>query len=79
VPVRFRHPKPANGISLEVELDQYRRLVPDHPPVVPRVDRNDHRSHQLQGAPVRVLNVDVAASPEPDVRMQRSVPTGVFM
>jgi hypothetical protein len=73
VPVRFRHPEPADGLSLEIELDQHRGLVSHHPPVVPRLDSDDLGSHELQGAAVRILDIDLTAGQEPDVRVHAEI------
>jgi hypothetical protein len=75
VPVRVRHPEPADGISLEVELDQHRRLISYYPPVVPRLDRDDRGCHKLHRAAIRVLNVDLAARQEADVGVHAEIRT----
>jgi len=71
--VRLRHPEATNGLSLEVKFDQNRRLVSDDPPVVPRLDSDDRWSHELRGAAVCILNVDLAPGQEPDVRMHTEI------
>jgi hypothetical protein len=71
--VRLRHPEAANGLSLEVKFDQHRRLVSHDPPVVPRLDSDDLWSHELRGAAVCILNMDLAAGQEPDVRMHAEI------
>jgi hypothetical protein len=73
MPMRFRHPEPADGLSLEIELDQHRGLVSHYPPVVPRLDSDDLGSHELQDATVRILNIDLTAGQEPDVRVHAEI------
>jgi hypothetical protein len=61
MPMGLRHAKPADGFSFEIELDQYRRLVPHDPPFVPGVDRHNLWSSEFRGAAIGVLNVNLAS------------------
>jgi hypothetical protein len=74
--VRLRHTEPANGVSLEVELDQYGGFVSHNPAIVPRLDRDDLWSYELQSAAVCILNVDLAAGQETDVRVHAQIGSG---
>jgi hypothetical protein len=65
-----RHAEAVDGVALEVELDQHHGLFADHPPVMPRIDRDDLRRLVLDDAAVGVLDVDLAAREEPDVRVR---------
>ena len=67
--VRGRHPEAVHGVALEVELDQDDRLLADDPAVVARLDRDDLRRLVLDDAAVGVLDVDLAAREEADVRV----------
>jgi hypothetical protein len=71
--VRLRHAEPANGLSLEVKLDQHGGLVSHDPSVVPRLDSDHLRSYELRGAAVCILNMDLASGQEPDVRMHAEI------
>jgi hypothetical protein len=71
--VHLRHPEPIDGLSLEVELDQHRRLVTHDPPLVSRFDDDELRSYEFQGAAICVLNMDLAADQETDVRMHAEI------
>jgi hypothetical protein len=73
MPVRFRHPKPVNGVPFKVELDQDSGLISDNPPVMPRLDRHCLRSCELQPAPVAILDMDSAAYQEADVGMHAEI------
>jgi hypothetical protein len=65
--VPFRHPESTNGIPLEIEFDQHRRLIAHDPPVVTGLDGNDLRSYKLRSAPVCILDVNLTAGQEADV------------
>src|SRR5439155_12200911 len=65
----LRHPKPADRISLEIEFNQHGGLVPDDPPVMPRLDSDHLRSFELRSAAVRVLNLELAAGEESNMRV----------
>jgi len=67
VNVGGRHPAPLSGLALEVEFDQHRGLIPDHPPVMAGLDGYHLRGGELQRAPVRVLNMDLATGEKPHV------------
>jgi hypothetical protein len=69
----FRHSQPADRLALEVEFNQYGRLFPHHPCVVPRLDRNNLWSGELQDAAVGILNMDLAASEEPHMRVHAEI------
>ena len=59
--VRLGHPKPTNGFSLEVELDQHSWLSSYDLAFVSRLNRDDLRSYELQGAAVCISNMDLGA------------------
>ena len=65
--VRRRHPAALSRLTLEVEFDQHRRLVPHYPPIMAGLNGNHLRSGELQSAAVRVLNMDLATGEKPDV------------
>jgi hypothetical protein len=73
VPVLLQHPEPTDSVALEIELDQHRRFVANNPPIMSRFDANGLRSHELQGAAIRVLNMDLTAGKEPDMRVQSEI------
>ncbi|MGD0777861.1 MAG: hypothetical protein ABSC05_34170 [Candidatus Solibacter sp.] len=73
VPVHLRHPEFADGLTLEVELNQDRDLVADDPPIVRRLDHDDLWGHKLRGAAVRVLDMDLAAGQEADVGVHAKI------
>ena len=73
--VSLRHPEPANGVSLEVELDKHRGLGSHNPSVVPRLDYDDLWSYELQRAAVCVLDMDFTAGQETDVGVHAEVST----
>ena len=60
----LRHPESINRLSFKIEFHQHCGLVSYHPPVVPRLDGDDLRSHKLQNASIRVLNMDLAPGKE---------------
>src|SRR5262249_60962023 len=68
-----RHAETGDRIALEVELDQHDRLVADHPAIVPGLDGDDLRRAVLDDAAVGVLDVDLAAREEADVRVHAEV------
>src|SRR5215471_3001597 len=68
-----RHAEPADRVALEVELDQHHRFLADHPPVVTRLDRDDLRRAVLHDAAVRVLDVNLTARQEADMRVHAVV------
>src|SRR5262249_25563480 len=63
------HAGPADGVVLEVELDDDDRLFADDPAVVARLDRHNLRRLVFHDAAIGVLDVDLAASQESDVRV----------
>src|SRR5919109_1531693 len=69
MPVRVRHPQARDGIALEVELDQDRRLLADDPAVVARLDGDELWRLELDRAAVGVLDVDLSPGEETDVCM----------
>jgi len=71
--VRFRHPKPANGVPLEVELDHHGGLVSDDPSVVPRLDRDGFWSCEFQSASVAIFDLDPPAYKETDVSVHAEI------
>jgi len=75
VPVRLRHPEPIDGIALEIELNQNRGLVANDPPVMSRFDRHGLRGRKLGSAAIRILNMDLTAYQEPDVRVHADIGT----
>jgi hypothetical protein len=68
------HSKPLDRVPLEVELNHHRRFVPDDPTIMSRVDGNRLRGGEFTGASVGVLDMDLAAHQETDVRMLTQVP-----
>src|SRR4051794_29982191 len=76
VPVRRRHAELSDGVALEVELDHHDRFLPHDPAVMSRVDGDDLRRSQFDDAAVRVLDVDLAMSQEPDVRVHAQIGAG---
>src|ERR1019366_3158804 len=75
VPVRFRHPELADRLALEVEFDQHCSFITNDPPIVTGLDDDNLRSRELDSAAVRILNVDLAAGQEPDVRVHAEIGT----
>src|ERR1019366_3374345 len=73
VPVRLRHPELADRLALEVEFDQDCSLITDNPAIMAGLDDDDLRSRELDSAAVRILDVDLAAGQEPDVRVHAEV------
>jgi hypothetical protein len=71
--VYLRHSQPARRFAFEVKFNQDGRLVPYHPRVVPRFDRDRLWSGVLHDAAVCVLDMDLAASEEPHVRMHAEI------
>jgi len=69
----IRHAETADGVALEVELDQHDRLAADDPAVVTRLDRHNLRRLVLDDAAVGVLDVDLAVREETDVRVHAEV------
>jgi hypothetical protein len=62
--VSLRHPESIDRLSFKIEFHQHCGLVSYHPPVVPRLDGDDLRSHKLQNASICVLNMDLAPGKE---------------
>src|ERR1035437_129128 len=73
VPVRLRHPELADRLALEVEFDQDCSLITDNPAIMTGLDDDDLRSRELDSAAVRILDVDLAAGQEPDVRVHAEI------
>jgi hypothetical protein len=73
VPVRLRHPELADRLALEVEFDQDRSLIPDNPAIMTGLDDDDLWSRELDSTAVRILDVDLAAGQEPDVRVHAEI------
>src|SRR5664280_2562953 len=73
VPVRLRHAELADRLALEVEFDQDRSLITDNPAIMTRLDNDDLRSRELDSAAVRILDVDLAAGQEPNVRVHAEI------
>src|ERR1017187_10248834 len=73
VPVRSRHSELADRLALEVEFDQDRSLITDNPAIMTGLDDDDLRSRKLDSAAVRILDVDLAAGQEPDVRVHAEI------
>jgi len=73
VPVRLRHPELADRLALEVEFDQDRSLITDNPAIMTGLDDDDLRSRELDSAAVRILDVDLAAGQETDVRVHAEI------
>src|ERR1019366_6104386 len=73
VPVRSRHSELADRLALGVEFDQDRSLITDNPAIMTGLDDDDPRSRELDSAAVRILDVDLAAGQEPDVRVHAEI------
>jgi hypothetical protein len=71
--VRRRHPEPTCGLSLEVKLDHHRGIVSYDPPIVSRLDSDDLWSYELRGAAICILNMDLAAGQESDMRVHAEI------
>jgi len=71
--VAVRHPQTTDGVAFEVKLDQHRRLIPNDPAVMPRLDRHDLRRRALQGAAIRILDVDLASSEKAHVSVHTEI------
>jgi len=67
------HPKPPDGIALEVELDEHHWFASDDPAVVTRLDGDDLRGLVLDDAAVGVLDVNLAADEKANVRVHAEV------
>src|SRR6266571_2550545 len=69
VTVRRGQPEAGRRLSLVVELDHDRRLLADDPGVVPRLDHDHARRHEVERAAVGVLAADLPAREEAHVRV----------
>ena len=65
--VGIRHSETADGVTLEIEFDQYHWLLAHDPTVVARFDRHNLRSLVFDDTTVGVFNVDLATRQESDV------------
>ena len=63
------HPQPAHRVALEIEFDHDGWFAPDHPAIVPWLDRNCPRGGKLENASVGILNMDLASREKPHVRV----------
>jgi hypothetical protein len=63
------HPQPLHCVALEIKFDHHGRPGSDYPAIVSRFDRNRLRCGELNSASVGILNMDLAACEETDVRM----------
>src|SRR6476620_9862662 len=78
--VAVGHPKPPDGVPLEVEFDQHDGFAPDDPAIMAGVDGDNLWRLVLDDAPIGVFDVDLTADEDPTCAcMQRSVPTVGFM
>src|ERR1019366_2110955 len=73
VPVRLRHPELADRLALEVEFDQDRSLITDNPAIMTGLDDDNLGRRELDSAAVRILDVDLVAGQEPDVRLHAEI------
>src|SRR5258705_13557544 len=73
MPMRIRHSETADGIALEVELDQHHRLLTHHPAVMSRFDRHNLWSLVFDDTAVGVFDVNLATRKETDVRVHAEV------
>src|SRR5258708_6998720 len=73
--MKFRQPKPAHCLALEVELDQDRRIRANDPCIMSRFDLNHMRRFKSQGATVTVANADLTAREEADMRVHTKIRT----
>jgi hypothetical protein len=69
VAVRLRHAESTGRLAFEVEFNQHGGLVPHDPAVVSRLNDDDLRRGEFQGAAVRELNVYAAAGQEAYMRV----------
>jgi hypothetical protein len=69
------HSNPLSGIVLEVEFDEYSRLVADYPAIVARFDNDGLWSSELQPAAIRELDVYLPMSEKSDVGMHTEIST----
>src|SRR5580765_7894132 len=73
VPMLLGKAEAARRLLLGVELDQYRRLIADHPRVVTGLEHDHARSGVLETAAVGVLAVNAPAREEAYVRMHAEI------
>src|SRR5215831_4925389 len=71
--MRVRHAEAIDGVAFEIELDHHDRFLADDPTVVPGVDGDDLRRLMFDDAAVGVLDVNLAAREEADVRVHTEV------
>jgi hypothetical protein len=74
--MRVGHAEAANGVALEVELDQHDRLAADDPAVVARFDRHDLRRFVFHHAAICIFDVDFSVGEESDVGVHAEVGPG---
>ncbi len=67
------HPEALNRIALEIELDEHHRFFPNHPAVVPGLDRDNLRRLVFDDAAVGVFDVDFASRQEADVGVHAEI------
>jgi len=63
------HTQPLYRVALEIKFNHDGWLAPDHPTIVSRFDGNGLRRGELKSASIGILNMDLAAREEPDVRV----------
>ena len=74
--MRGRHPEAARSVAFKIEFDHDGRLVAHHPSIVPRLNSYNLRRGELQQAAVGVLNMDLAARQEADMRVPAEIGSG---
>ena len=67
VPMRLRHAEPPDGVSFEVELDQYRRLTTDDVTIVAGRHRDDLRGFEHLDTSIGIHHVDAPLDEKTDV------------
>jgi len=67
VPMRLRHAEPPDGVSFEVELDQYRRLTTDDVTIVAGRHRDDLRRFEHLDTSIGIHHVDAPLDEKADV------------
>ena len=70
-----RHSQAARGFFLEIEFDDNGGFVTHNPTVVSGLDRDDLRRCKLQHASISILNMDLSAGKEADMRVHAEIRT----
>jgi hypothetical protein len=67
------HPETPNRVTLKIEFDHHGGLGSDYPAVMPRFDRHRLRRGEFESASVGILNVDLSACEEANVRVPAEI------